>query len=58
MKIEYINNHATGKVGDIKEVEEAFGYYLIIAGKAKMLANKKDKTIYKNKLNVSDSDHN
>lgn len=57
MKVEYIKNHNSGKVGDVKEVADEFGYYLILSGKAKELKSKRitkeDKTEYKTKDDVS-----
>ncbi|MFA5243706.1 MAG: hypothetical protein WC380_00260 [Pedobacter sp.] len=53
MKVEYIKSHSSGNRGKIAEVSDSFGHYLIISGHALQLTNKKDKSTYKTKDDVS-----
>lgn len=53
MKVEYIKSHYSGHKGKIAEVSDNFAQYLIISGHALQLINKKDKSTYKTKGNVS-----
>ena len=53
MKVEYIKSHESGRKGEVKEVSDEFGKYLIISGRVKELKQpiktKEDKTEYETK---------
>ena len=51
MKVKYIKNHDTGKIGEIKEQPDSFANYLIASGKAVKfeIETKELKVTYKNK---------
>ncbi len=51
MKVKYIQNHDTGKIGEIKEQPDQFANYLIARGKAVRveIETKELKVTYKTK---------